>query len=344
MWPSGFAGRLIVHVSPGGLGTIVRFYRLYPEDMEFWLAYTHGDEWLARTLQQHWVQRNRDMWYMVNERGYPPEYAEAELDYIDEQVFKALVESFAGVLAAGSAISSVGAGMRQAETIGSRLRPGEKMAELEERYAGKLAQSEEEAAGRTAQTGPGPTAPTPTPAPAPAPASTPTPTPTPTPPSLRERASSWWDSLWAKPKTTYDPNMPANIKGRADWEGNIRMNPNQDAASLYKYYQHELVHRWLTPKFLPVLRKFRISVAKGAYENSAFMKYLEEALAQSYAELRTVGPKGLKAGFSFPVANGYVTLTEVILEGAIGVVAYGSIVFSVYFYESQPDEPEPAVP
>jgi hypothetical protein len=62
-----------------------------------------------------------------------------------------------------------------------------------------------------------------------------------------------------------------------------------------------------------------------AYEKSAFLRYLEEALAESYAQLRVNGIKGLPAGIRFPIANGYVTLRAVTTEAAMGT-AFGTIV------------------
>ena len=72
-----------------------------------------------------------------------------------------------------------------------------------------------------------------------------------------------------------------------------------------------------------------------AYQKSSFLKYLEEALAESYAQMRVNGLKGLPAGIRFPIANGYVTLRAVLTEAAagaaFGTISVGGIVFAVDF-------------
>lgn len=68
-----------------------------------------------------------------------------------------------------------------------------------------------------------------------------------------------------------------------------------------------------------------------AYQRSAFLRYLEEALAESYAQLRMDGSlRGLLFGVSFPVKNGYVTISQFAGEGiAIGNIAVGSVQLTV---------------
>jgi hypothetical protein len=142
VWPSGFERALIVDVGTRSpvLGQSIRFYRLYPDDLRFWALYTHGDEKAAKTLQQHWHTRNRDMWHYVKDLHYPPEYAEAELHYIDDQVFKALVGAFATVLGAGATVGQVGAGVARAGAprAAGRLEPGEQAWSMQRQYGKQL--------------------------------------------------------------------------------------------------------------------------------------------------------------------------------------------------------------
>ena len=66
---------------------------------------------------------------------------------------------------------------------------------------------------------------------------------------------------------------------------------------------HESIHRLLTPK-LNVLRNFRVSGRTASYDRSALVTYLEEALAETAAQ---VGVNGVRAGFRgacFPVRFG----------------------------------------
>ena len=70
---------------------------------------------------------------------------------------------------------------------------------------------------------------------------------------------------------------------------------------------HEVVHRFLTPRF-GLLRAFRVRLSMSGYLRSALLQYLEEALAETVAQLRVNGTAGALQGLRFPVANGYVTI------------------------------------
>jgi hypothetical protein len=111
---------------------------------------------------------------------------------------------------------------------------------------------------------------------------------------------------------------------------------------------HETVHRFLTPK-LGLLRTFRVRLNAAAYGRSVLLKYLEEAMAETYAQLRGVGFKGLLEGIRFPVANDYVSISELAAEGeAIGTIIVGVQRFVVSIVLGPPewadDMPQPAKP
>jgi hypothetical protein len=63
----------------------------------------------------------------------------------------------------------------------------------------------------------------------------------------------------------------------------------------------------LTPK-VNILRNFRVSGRAASYKRSALSKYLEEALAETVAQVGVNGWQSVFTGISFPVKNGYVTL------------------------------------
>jgi hypothetical protein len=73
-------------------------------------------------------------------------------------------------------------------------------------------------------------------------------------------------------------------------------------------------------------------------EPTTMLRYLEEALAESYAQLRVNGIKGLPAGIRLPVASGAYNLTisgilrEAAVAGGIylGTITVGGIVMHVY--------------
>jgi hypothetical protein len=139
---------MIVRVGTPGLeGSEAEFFRLYPGDMDFWLRQARGDEWAAEALQRKWRDRNRDMWHFVHDLGYSPQAAESELDYIDDQVFRALMESAGQIMGLGAGISSVAGGAsRGGRLTGKRMAPGEKAAEMKTAQFKTLEQAEEELA------------------------------------------------------------------------------------------------------------------------------------------------------------------------------------------------------
>jgi hypothetical protein len=74
------------------------------------------------------------------------------------------------------------------------------------------------------------------------------------------------------------------------------------------------------------------------YVRSAFLRYLEEAIAETVAQLWVNGFSGFLEGVKFPVANGYVTITDVMSEGAtIGTISAGTQFFTVQFVPSGAD-------
>lgn len=70
---------------------------------------------------------------------------------------------------------------------------------------------------------------------------------------------------------------------------------------------HEAVHRALTPK-LNVLYRFRVERKRMSYNDSSLYRYLEEALAETIAQVRIHGFREVVSGVTFPVKNGYITL------------------------------------
>lgn len=91
--------------------------------------------------------------------------------------------------------------------------------------------------------------------------------------------------------------------------------------------RHRGRHRY--PK-LKYFREFRANLGEQSYHKSQFLKYLEEALAETYAQLRVKGIAGLPRGIQFPIKNGYVTLSGVVTEAAIGTVVVGGTTYGVY--------------
>jgi hypothetical protein len=141
--------------------------------------------------------------------------------------------------------------------------------------------------------------------------------------------------LWRKPTIKGDPNMPAGT-GETSAFGDVWYSTAGKVTEQTLAKIHELVHSALSPRFRP-LRRFRAQLAMSAYSRSALMTYLEEALAETVAQLRVNGLQGLMTGIKFPIANGYITLQQLACEGAeIGTVVVGTQRFSAQFIPAGP--------
>ncbi len=103
---------------------------------------------------------------------------------------------------------------------------------------------------------------------------------------------------------------------------------------------HELTHRFLTPK-LYILREFRVYPSARGYSYSYLLRYLEEGLAETVAQVRVKGVKlsTIKTAIRFPVENGYVTIVGMKTEAVgflLGPINAGGMVFKAYFiYNAQ---------
>jgi hypothetical protein len=92
---------------------------------------------------------------------------------------------------------------------------------------------------------------------------------------------------------------------------------------------HEWVHRSLMPKVGP-MRQLRAQLRASAYWRSSLLRYLEEAMAESYAQLRVRGMHQVVVGIRFPIQGGYVTMSQLGTEGAaVGNIVVGGSIFTV---------------
>jgi len=132
------------------------------------------------------------------------------------------------------------------------------------------------------------------------------------------------------PRVTRPFSLGNGVQGQTDAWGNIAVMRNQSMQQQRLTLLHEWVHRVLSPRVGP-LRQIRAQIRLSAYGRSALLQYLEEALAESYAQLRMGGGiRGLLVGIKFPLAEGYVTISQMAGEGiAIGNITIGSAQFTV---------------
>ncbi|WP_395244119.1 hypothetical protein ACGGZK_18655 [Agromyces sp. MMS24-K17] len=95
---------------------------------------------------------------------------------------------------------------------------------------------------------------------------------------------------------------------------------------------HEQVHSILSPK-LVAFREFRASLGMTLYKKSYLMRGIEEALAETVAQLRVNGIKGIPTGLMFPIKNGYLSVSTVAQAAQLGgEIALGSVLVAGYSY------------
>ena len=149
-------------------------------------------------------------------------------------------------------------------------------------------------------------------------------------------------------------NLPAHAGVTNPW-GDIIISRLGTAADRRLVALHENVHRVLTPK-LYFLREFRIQNRTSSYTRSALSKYLEEALAETIAQVGVNAFREVFKGISFPIREKYVTILrseriltpqgiEIILPMApeaaglfAGSVLVSGIRFDLYTTQGRPAE------
>lgn len=137
--------------------------------------------------------------------------------------------------------------------------------------------------------------------------------------------------------------LPAGDGSTNSW-GDIIVSSRGSSKTRQLAMLHERIHQILTPK-LHWLRNFRIANREGSYKFSSLSRFLEEALAEAYAQTRVHGVREALTGIRFPIQNGYVYLFRrgggtPDLEGlgivpeflgiAVGAVSVEGIVYDVF--------------
>jgi hypothetical protein len=130
---------------------------------------------------------------------------------------------------------------------------------------------------------------------------------------------------------TGDPTMPAG-SGETDWYGNIKYSTAGTQTEQDLALAHEQLHSFLRPK-MSFLRDFRASLAANAYWKSQTLRYLEEALAETYSQFKVNGIsiESLLNGLRFPLNGGYnLTIGGIAGEVVLGTVVVGGVTYTVY--------------
>jgi hypothetical protein len=110
---------------------------------------------------------------------------------------------------------------------------------------------------------------------------------------------------WSK----YEPRfgrLPAGEGWTNSW-GDIVISSRGSARTRQLVLFHERIHQILTPK-LYSLRNFRIANRDASYRHSSLSRYLEEALAETAAQVRVFGVSELFVGVRVPIRARYVYL------------------------------------
>jgi hypothetical protein len=124
----------------------------------------------------------------------------------------------------------------------------------------------------------------------------------------------------------YDPSLQPYIKGKTTWLGDIFINPRYPASDQARTLIHEQVHSFFTPRGIG--QRIRASIRIDLYNNSFLVKYVEEAIAESVAQIATGG--SLRQGLQFPISHGYVTPVRTIIEGIITTAGISGLLYGIY--------------
>lgn len=130
-------------------------------------------------------------------------------------------------------------------------------------------------------------------------------------------------------RVTRPATLSNGALGVTDEYGTIEISRAQPLSEQRLTLLLELVHRYFSPRTGP-FRKIRAELNISAYTRSAIMKYLEEGMAEGYAQLRVNGLAAALRAYRFPLYNGYVTVSQIAGEGqAIGTIMLGGALFYV---------------
>lgn len=101
------------------------------------------------------------------------------------------------------------------------------------------------------------------------------------------------------------------------------------------------MHSILTPKFY--VRELRVTISQNGYANSHLLRYIEEAMCETYALLRTQGfsKRVLVEGVRFPIDGRYTTVAKLGQEVAgvlLGPINVGGMIYNVFHGTDRPND------
>jgi hypothetical protein len=142
----------------------------------------------------------------------------------------------------------------------------------------------------------------------------------------------WWGY---KPKTegVRSAEMGAGEGGTSVATGDIQYSLKGSDTDRKMVLAHEKIHQFLTPK-LQVLRQLRTFMRAQGYNRSYVLRYLEEALAETTAQLRVKGitKANLIEGIKFPIGDDY-DITIGAMKGELKQIFLGPITVGGMTYQ-----------
>jgi hypothetical protein len=151
--------------------------------------------------------------------------------------------------------------------------------------------------------------------------------------TLTGRLRQLKEKAFYDPTVTGDPTL-ASGEGTTDKYGNARFSTQGSVEDLALAKAHEMVHRRFSPKF-KLLREWRANLRLKGYEHVQLLRYLEEMLAETEAQIRVRGLRAAREGFSFPFREDYVQVKPVVTQAAIATVTLAGAVYGVYYLSSR---------
>jgi hypothetical protein len=111
-----------------------------------------------------------------------------------------------------------------------------------------------------------------------------------------------------KPTITTTTERAAGSGFTTEW-GDIVVSSRGTATDRALVALHEKVHQFLAPKFY-FMREYRVGNRLSSYVRSSLYRYIEEAAAETVAQVGVNGFREFFTGMTFPVKNGYMYLRK----------------------------------
>ena len=114
-----------------------------------------------------------------------------------------------------------------------------------------------------------------------------------------------FSGLFYRPATKLDAtDLPDGTLGITNRWGDIEVSGELDGATALSTFDHESVHRFLSPRF-KYGQELRSRIGILGYAESHLLRRVEEGLAEGWARWKSEGISGIAKGWRFPYENPY---------------------------------------